>query len=62
MTQNIFAKHENSFEAVAREWAVSYFVNKSESHKARTLKRLENYIFPWLKNKAIDEITAPEVL
>lgn len=38
----------NSFEVVAREWAISYFTNKSASHKDRTVRRLESYIFPWL--------------
>ena len=52
----------NSFEMVAREWAISYFTNKSDSHKAKTVRRLENYIFPWLGNKPISEITAPQIL
>lgn len=52
----------NSFEVVAREWALSYFTNKSESHKVRTIRRLEHYIFPWLGNKAISDITAPQIL
>ncbi len=54
--------HANSFEVVAREWAISYFTNKSASHKDRTLRRLENYIFPWLGSKPISEITAPQIL
>lgn len=60
--QAIYGKHENTLEAVAREWAESYFINKSASHKERTLRRLEIYIFPWLGNKPIADITAPEVL
>lgn len=52
----------NSFEVVAREWAISYFTNKSASHKERTVRRLESYIFPWLGNKPISEITAPQIL
>jgi integrase len=60
--QAIYGKHENTLEAVAREWAESYFINKSVSHKERTLRRLEIYIFPWLGNKPIADITAPEVL
>jgi integrase len=58
----MFASHENNFESVAREWAESYFVNKSQSHKERTLRRLEVYIFPWIGKKPISEITPPEVL
>ena len=52
----------NSFEVVAREWAISYFTNKSDSHKEKTVRRLENYIFPWLGNKPISEINAPQIL
>lgn len=52
----------NSLEVVTREWAGSYFKNKSDSHKDRTLRRLENYIFPWLGNKPISEVTAPQIL
>jgi integrase len=52
----------NSFEVVAREWAISYFINKSESHKDRTLRRLELYIFPWLGDKPISDINAPQIL
>jgi integrase len=52
----------NSFEVITREWAASYFKNKSDSHRERTMRRLENYIFPWLGNKPISEINAPQVL
>jgi integrase len=52
----------NSFEVVAREWATSYFKNKSDSHYQRTLRRLELYIFPWLGKKAIADIGAPQIL
>lgn len=60
--QALYGKQENTFEALARDWAESYFTNKSLSHKQRTLRRLETYAFPWLGNKAIKDITAPEVL
>ncbi|MGJ8620067.1 MAG: tyrosine-type recombinase/integrase [Methylophilaceae bacterium] len=52
----------NSFELVAREWAESFFVNKSKSHKERTLRRLEVYVFPWIGKKPIADVTAPEIL
>lgn len=60
--QALYGKHENTFEALAREWAESYFVTKSLSHKERTVRRLEIYIFPWLGKKPILDITAPDVL
>jgi integrase len=52
----------NSLEVVAREWAASYFKNKSASHHDRTLRRIESYIFPWLGKKPISEISAPQIL
>lgn len=52
----------NSLEVVAREWAASYFTNKSVSHQDRTMRRLELYLFPWLGKKPISEITAPQIL
>ena len=52
----------NDFESIANDWAASYFTNKSSSHKERTMRRLENYIFPWMGKKPITEITAPEIL
>ncbi|CAN1516963.1 XerC Integrase [Methylophilaceae bacterium] len=52
----------NSLEVVAREWASSYFTNKSASHQQRTMRRLELYIFPWLGSKQMSEITAPQIL
>ena len=48
----------NSFEEVVREWGLSYFTNKTDSHRERTLRRLELYIFPWLGSKPIADITA----
>ncbi len=52
----------NSFEVVAKEWAKSYFTNKTASHQDRTMRRLESYIFPWLGDKAMSEINAPQIL
>jgi len=52
----------NSFEVVAREWALSFFTNKSASHQDRTMRRLESHVFPWLGSKAISEINAPQIL
>ena len=60
--QSNYTNQANSFELIALEWAESYFINKSKSHKERTVRRLELYIFPWLGKKPIADITAPEVL
>lgn len=52
----------NSFEATARAWFEKNMGGKSESHRERTLNRLETDVFPWLGKRPIGEIKAPEVL
>ena len=59
---DLYSKQGNTFELLAREWIESHFVNKSASHKERTLRRLAIYIFPWLGSKPIADITAQEIL
>ena len=59
---SLYSKQGNTFELIAREWIESHFVNKSASHKERTLRRLAIYIFPWLGSKPIADITAQEIL
>jgi hypothetical protein len=51
---------ENSFEMIVREWFVKYSSKWSPSHSERILRRLEKDIFPWIGNRPISEITAPE--
>lgn len=58
----LYGNQQNTLETVGREWAESYFINKTTSHKERTLRRLELYVFPWLGNRPITDITAPELL
>lgn len=52
----------NNFELVAREWWQSYMKGKAESHKQKVIRRFELYLFPWIGNKPIASITAPQVL
>lgn len=52
----------NSFELVTREWIEAFFKTKTESHKQKTFRRLEVYIFPFIGSKPISEISAPDVL
>lgn len=52
----------NSFELIAREWWQSYMKGKAESHKEKVIRRFELYLFPWIGNKPISSITAPQVL
>ena len=53
---------ENSFELVAREWWQSHMTNKADSHKEKVIRRFELYLFPWIGNKPISTLTAPQVL
>ncbi|MCU7876787.1 MAG: tyrosine-type recombinase/integrase [Candidatus Thiodiazotropha sp. (ex Lucinoma borealis)] len=53
---------ENSFEAVACEWWSKHEPNWSETHSSRIMLRLKKDVFPWIGNRPIGEITAPELL
>lgn len=52
----------NSFEVVAKEWFNRYSQNWAKSHSKTVLRRLEKDIFPWMGDRPIAEITAPELL
>ena len=52
----------DSFETIGREWFAKQLPNWAAGHADKIIRRLENDVFPWLGNKAIAEITAPEVL
>ena len=52
----------NSFEIVAREWFAKYAPTWAESHSSKIMQRLEKDLFPWLGNRPIMDITAPELL
>ena len=56
------AANTNCFETVAREWHKKFSANWTEDHSARTLTRIQNDTFPWIGNRNINEITAPELL
>lgn len=53
---------EHTLEAVAREWAARFAHTWTEGHAELTLRRLELNIFPYLGQRPIQEITAPELL
>ncbi|MCU7808554.1 MAG: tyrosine-type recombinase/integrase [Candidatus Thiodiazotropha sp. (ex Semelilucina semeliformis)] len=52
----------DSFEAVAREWWGQREPNWSKTHSSRILLRLNKDVFPWIGERPIGEITAPELL
>ncbi|MDR3429997.1 phage integrase central domain-containing protein [Silvimonas sp.] len=52
----------SSFEAVAREWFAKHQPSWAKSHSEKVIRRLEKDVFPWMGNRPISEITAPELL
>jgi len=52
----------NSFQIVATEWHDKLSPIWAESHSIRVIRGLERDIFPWLGNRPIAAITAPELL
>lgn len=57
-----FEAGANSFKVVALEWFEVKMTDKSKSYKDRSMRALENNLFPGLANRPISEITAPELL
>jgi integrase len=57
-----FASESGRFQVVAREWFSKFQSQWAESHAKVNLQRLERDVFPWLGNRPIAEITAPDVL
>jgi len=51
-----------SFEAIAREWFAKFEPSWVDAHASRIIRRLERDVFPWLGQRPIREITAPELL
>jgi len=52
----------NNFEAVARDWFEKKRKEWTEGHATTVITRLENNIFPWLGERPVAEISAPELL
>ena len=52
----------NSLEVVAREWLAKHSPNWAAAHGDRIIRRLERDIFPWMGEKPIGGIAAPELL
>ncbi len=52
----------DSFEAVAKEWFEKFSQKWVAGHSDKLIRRLELYIFPWIGNRPIGKIEAPEIL
>ncbi|MBL8407517.1 MAG: integrase arm-type DNA-binding domain-containing protein [Candidatus Accumulibacter sp.] len=56
------ARSGNSFEVISREWLEQHKETVVPAQHLKSLAMMENDVFPWLGAKAINEITAPDVL
>lgn len=52
----------NSFETVTREWFSKYSPNWAKSHADKMISRFERDVFPWIGERPIADIKAPELL
>lgn len=56
------ARDENTFEVVAREWFAKFEPNWAPGHAIKIKGRLENDVYPYIGDRPIAEIEAPELL
>lgn len=52
----------NTFEAVAREWHKEFSPTWTKHTQEKNLRIFVVYAFPWIGNRPISEVTAPELL
>lgn len=55
-------KKTNTFYNVSQKWLKSYASHVTENYHTKLGKAIENYIYPSIKNKAIDEVTRLEII
>ena len=53
---------KNTFEAVSREWHMRFESTWTPKHAKTILRRLEANVFPWIGQRPVADITAPELL
>ncbi len=56
------SQETETFEVIAREWHTRFSPAWAASHGNKIIRRLELYVFPWLGNRPIKSITAPDLL
>jgi integrase len=52
----------DTFEAVARDWFDRHLSKKAESTKTKVISRMERFALPYIGNRPISELTAPDIL
>lgn len=55
-------QNESTFEVVAREWHMKFTLTWTPGHAITIKNRLEYNVFPWIGERPINEIKAPELL
>lgn len=50
-----------TFEIIAREWHTRFSSSRAASHGNKIIRRFELNVFPWLGNRPIKSITAPDL-
>ena len=50
------------FKNIANEWFITKKSNMTETHKGHIMGRLKNYIFPYIGNKSIKEISRKDII
>jgi integrase len=55
-------RNTNSLEAIAYEWIERWKIDKTESHYTKVLSLLKRDVFPYIGNRPVSGITAPDVL
>ncbi len=58
----LLSSSSNTFESVAREWFSKQEPNWAPSHSIKIIQRLERDIFPWIGSKAVNTLSAPQIL
>ena len=58
----VVAREVGTFEAVAREWFSKFSAPWAASHAKTVERRLERDVYPWIGNRPVGEIAAPELL
>jgi integrase len=57
-----FEEASNSFKSVSLEWFSKKMLDRSKSHRDRTIRALEKDIFPYIGSRPIAHLAAPDVL
>ena len=53
---------DTTFEAIARQWYAKVSPAVAETTRKKLLRRLERDVFPWIGNKPIADLAAPDLL